>query len=64
MDILAVPEILKGKSLPDKASLARLPLPRDLDFEIIPLTPCKFERKLNLSFFRKCSMLIGVCRVV
>ena len=55
IDIVVVSTLFRDVRYVDRVVFVRSRLPRDLDFDIIPLTPEEFEKRLNRSFFKEIS---------
>ncbi|WP_440060298.1 nucleotidyltransferase domain-containing protein [Thermogladius sp. 4427co] len=55
VDIVVVSELFRDISYPDRVALVRARLPPDYGFDIIPLTPEEFEKRLGKIFFREIS---------
>ena len=49
VDVIVVSERFRGMDVADRVALVRLRLPRDLSFDIVPLTPEELKEKLNRS---------------
>ncbi len=55
VDIVVVSRLFEGIDYATRVALVRVKLPSHIDFDIIPLTPSEFEKRLNNIFFREIS---------
>ncbi len=55
VDIVVVSEIFEGVDYVSRVEIVRMKLPSHIGFDIIPLTPSEFKRKMNKAFFREIS---------
>lgn len=55
IDVVIVSKTFENMRFIDRVELVRKVLPKDLGFDIIPLTPHELERKLNNAFYKGIS---------
>ncbi|MDK6028922.1 nucleotidyltransferase domain-containing protein [Ignisphaera sp. 4213-co] len=55
VDIVVVSDIFKGMDFPKRVELVRLKLPREISFDIIPLTPDELKKKMETAFYKEIS---------